>query len=62
MLSVWGNPSEGKSFTISLVVMGGYVHNRDVLVFAADYDAALELAREQAAALGLEPRSFKHLN
>ena len=62
MLSIWGNLSEARSFTISLVEMGGYAHNRDVLVFAADYDAALELARKKGASLGLEPRTHHHLN
>ena len=63
MLSVWGDTSEGKSFTILLTdTRSPSATTRRVLVFAKDYAGALELARAKAAGTGLELREGSNLN
>lgn len=57
MLSIWGDMSEGTSFTVMLVnKRSPYAASRTVLVFAKDYADALKLASVKAAALELEPQ------
>lgn len=62
MLSIWGNVALGKSFRIRLFDKTTFAEGKDVLVFAETYDDAVELARREGEALGLEPRTLRQLN
>lgn len=59
LLTIWGDPSNRSSYTIDLFPLAdrfAQVPVRQVLVYAANYLEAVDIAKREGLAQGLEPR------